>query len=270
MTITTNTAANNFHASLRHWRKTRKLSQLELALNAEVSQRHISWLETGRSQPSREMIVRLSDAMDVPLRERNQLLNAAGFSKLYSEKALDEPSMAPVSTILLEMLKHHEPYPAYVLDRHWNIKMKNSAADVLFEMGDNDPDAVWQAVGDDGNHNLALLSVHPNGLRQYITNWDEFIGLFMRRLRKEASESSDKDAMQAYQTLSEYAGNLPEENLSEQLLPIISLDMNLNGIALSLCSVISTFGTAQDITTDELRIETFYPANEETARFFNE
>jgi len=268
--MNTNTVANDFHASLRNWRKTRKLSQLELALNAEVSQRHISWLETGRSQPSREMVVRLSDAMDVPLRERNQLLNAAGFSNMYTEKTLDEPSMLPVSNILVEMLKHHEPYPAYVLDRHWNIKMKNSAADVLFEMTDKEPEQIWRAVGDDGNYNLALLSVHPNGLRQYITNWDEFICLFMRRLRKEASESNDPTTMQAYRMLAEYAGELPEENVSEQLLPIISLDVNFNGIALSLCSVISTFGTAQDITTDELRIETFYPANEETARFFNE
>lgn len=261
---------NDFHSSLRSWRKIRKLSQLELALNADVSQRHISWLETGRSQPSREMIVRLSDAMDVPLRDRNHLLNAAGFTNIYSEKTLDEPSMAPISNILSEMLKHHEPYPAYVLDRHWNIKMKNSAADVLFEMTENDPEAIWQAVGDDGNHNLALLSIHPNGLRQFITNWDEFISLFMRRLRKEAMESNDETIMQAYQGLAEYAGDMPEENFNDPLLPVISLDMNLGGIPLSLCSVISTFGTAQDITTDELRIETFYPANEATARFFKE
>jgi len=270
MTINTQTHTSHFHTSLRNWRKSRKLSQLELALDAEVSQRHISWLESGRSQPSREMVVRLSEAMDVPLRERNQLLNAAGFTNMYSEKSLDEPSMGPVTNILSEMLLHHEPYPAFVLDRQWNIKMKNSAADVLFEMSGNDPQAVWQAVGDSGDYNIALLSVHPNGLRQYITNWDKFIGLFMRRLRKEANESGDQTVMKRFQTLEQYVGELPSEPINDPLLPVISLEINLGGIALSLCSVISTFGTAQDITTDELRIETFYPANEDTARFFKE
>ena len=114
---------NDFTNSLRSWRRDRKLSQLELALAADVSQRHVSWLETGRSQPSRAMVLRLSDALDIPLRDRNQFLQAAGFAAIYTESGLDEPSMESVRNILNDILSHHNPYPAFVLDRYWNIQM---------------------------------------------------------------------------------------------------------------------------------------------------
>lgn len=265
---TMNIQTNNFTTSLREWRKLRKMSQLELALAAEVSQRHVSWLETGRSQPSREMVLRLSEAMDVPLRERNHILNAAGYANMYTEKDLNEPSMEPVKNILLDMLAHHEPYPAYVLDRYWNIKMQNQAANVMFDVA-GDPEAVWQAIGDNGERNIALLTVHPNGLRQFITNWDDIASQFMRRLKKEALDSADSEVMARYEQLSEHV-MIPEEQLATPLLPMLPIDIDLGGLKLSLCSVISTFGTAQDITADELRVETFYPANEQTAKFFRE
>jgi len=261
--------SNQFTDSLREWRKHRKMSQLDLALRADVSQRHVSWLETGRSQPSREMVVRLSDAMDIPLRERNSILNAAGFAKLYSERELDDPSMAPIKNILTELLRHHEPYPTVVFDKQWNIKMQNNAAQAIFEIG-GPADNVWQAIDNDGHKNIALLTIHPNGLRQFISNWDEISGPFLRRLKKEALESGDAEVIARYEQVAQYAGTEFDEPIGESILPMMPIELELGTLKLSLCSVISTFGTAQDITANELRIETFYPTNEQTAKFFRE
>jgi len=263
-----NIQTNNFTNNLREWRKLRKMSQLDLALAAEVSQRHVSWLETGRSQPSREMIVKLSDAMQVPLRERNRILNSAGFANIYSEQGLDEPSMKSIKELLQNILQHHQPYPAYVLDRYWNIKMQNEAMSSLLEIF-GDLDKVWHAIGDDGEKNIALLTVHPAGLRQFIGNWESIVGQFMRRLKKEANDSVDQKLVDQYQKLSTYVG-VQEEKFSDALVPMLPIEIDLNGFKLSLVSVISTVGTAQDITANELRIETLYPANEQTAKFFRE
>ncbi len=241
------------------------MSQLELALAANVSQRHLSWLETGRSQPSREMVLRLSEAMDVPLRDRNRILNAAGFANIYSEKGLDEPSMESVRKVLADILDHHDPYPAFVLDRYWNIQMQNASATRLMEIT-GDPRELWDAVGDEGEHNIALLSVHPNGLRKFISNWDEVAGQFMRRLKREAVESADPMVMDRFRQLEQIA-NVPEAQDTDVLLPMLPLEITLGDLTLSMCSVISCFGTAQDITANELRIETFYPADESTTRF---
>lgn len=258
--------SNNFTGNLRHWRKRRKMSQLDLALEANVSQRHVSWLETGKSKPSREMIIKLSDAMDVPLRERNAILNSAGFAKIYSNDDLSAPSMASVNAILSDILTHQNPYPTFVLDRHWNIKMKNEAADMLFNIL-GDPEQVWQDIGDDGEFNIALLSVHPKGLRRFISNWDDVASPFITRLKKEAIESEDPKVLDKFKHLMSIAGELPSDTGSTELLPVLPLEFNLGNIVLKLCSVISTFGTAQDITSNELRIETFYPADEITQAF---
>lgn len=262
------TNQSEFTDSLRQWRRSRKMSQLELSLAANVSQRHVSWLETGRSHPSREMVLRLSEAMDVPLRLRNDFLKAAGFANVYSENSLAEPAMETVRSILMDMLKHHEPYPAFVLDRHWNIKLQNQAAHGLLHAA-GDPQIFWDAVGDDGEHNLALLTVHPAGFRKFISNWDDVVGEFMQRLRKEAVDTSDPLVMARYEQLLGFV-DLPEEHSARDLLPMLPIDIALGDLKLSLCSVISTFGTAQDITANELRVETFYPADEPTAQFFQQ
>lgn len=259
----------DFQGVLRNWRRFRKMSQLDLALTADVSQRHLSWLETGRSHPSRDMVLRLSEALEVPLRDRNQLLTSAGFAGVFSQKALDDPGMQPVLGVLKDMLEHHEPYPALVLDRLWNVKMKNAAADVLFSIA-GDPDALWQAVGDSGEHNIARLTIHPNGLRQFISNWEAVGGPFIRRLKREALDSGDAQVMEKYLELESIAGEIIDATPDQSLLPVLPLELALGSLKLSLFSVISTFGTAQDITTDELRIETFYPTDTATAEFFNE
>lgn len=259
----------DFQGVLRNWRRFRKMSQLDLALTADVSQRHLSWLETGRSHPSRDMVLRLSEALEVPLRDRNQLLTSAGFAGVFSQKALDDPGMEPVLGVLKDMLEHHEPYPALVLDRLWNVKMKNAAADVLFSIA-GDPDALWQAVGDSGEHNIARLTIHPNGLRQFISNWEAVGGPFIRRLKREALDSGDAQVMEKYLEIESIAGEIIDATPDQSLLPVLPLELALGSLKLSLFSVISTFGTAQDITTDELRIETFYPTDTATAEFFNE
>lgn len=267
----------NFKSVCRQWRQFRKLSQLDLALAANVSQRHVSWLETGRSRPSREMVVRLSDAMEIPLRERNVLFQSAGYAAAYNESPLDEPAMTPVLDALNHVLEHHEPLPAVVVDRLWNIKKQNRAAQLMFSAG-GDPNEMLARIGgrsegvEEGNTsemNLALLTVHPDGLRQYIANWEQAAPAFIRRLKTEALASGDPVVQKEFSRYIELAGPLADnDTMTESLLPVLPLELNINGLELSLFTVISTFGTPQDITTDELRIEAFYPTNTQTAAFF--
>lgn len=267
MTIQTQNSTKHFTNTLKMWRKARKLSQLDLALIANISQRHVSWLETGKSLPSREMVLKLSEALEVPLRERNSILNSAGFANVFTEKNLEEYSMQAFATVLENILKHHNPYPAFVLDRVWNIKMKNAAANSLFSMLGN-PEEIWRAIGDKGQENIALLTVHPRGIRSAISNWDTIVGPFMQRLKREAIDSCDSEVMAHYESLTEHVGNVDDSNLSQDLVPVLPIEMDLGEIKLSFFSVISTFGTAQDITANELRIETFYPSNDQTSKFF--
>ncbi len=267
MPIATQSSTKQFTQTLKMWRKARKFSQLDLALEANISQRHISWLETGKSLPSREMVLKLSEALDVPLRERNNILNAAGYANVFAEKGLEEHSMQAFTSVLENILQHHNPYPAFVLDRLWNIKMKNAAANALFEMLGN-PEEIWRAIGDSGDENIALLTVHPQGIRNAIANWETIIGPFMQRLKREAIDSGDVEVMAHYESLIEYVGDFNESNTLHNLIPVLPIEININDIKLSFFSVISTFGTAQDITANELRIETFYPSNSFTTNFF--
>lgn len=260
----------NFNNECRKWRQYRKLSQLDLALTANISQRHLSYLETGRSSPSREMVIKLCDAMDIPLRERNYLLRSAGFSELYTEHPFEEPSMAPVVNALNYMMKHHDPYPAIVVDRFWDVKMKNQAAERLFASLMQKP-SILNLVQESGCLNIAQLTLHPKGLRQLIVNWEEAAPQFIRRIVYECKASGDVEVQARLESYLITAGySVQNEQIAEHLLPVIPLKIALNGIELSMFSVISTFGTAQDITTDELRIETFYPSDKSTEYFFQQ
>ena len=252
-----------FGSALRGWREARKMSQLELSLCAQVSQRHVSWLENGRSAPSREMVVRLSVALNVPLRERNVLLASAGFTGVYAHNDLDDASMAPVRRALEHTLRHHNPYPALVADRHWNLRMTNSAMDRLLSLT-GDVDSLFAKVDDDGQRNLARVTLHPNGLRPLIANWEEVAPMFLHRLRQEAISYGNPADIERVNELTRLA-DLPAgagSDLSQPLLPTIPLVLELGPMRLALFSVISTFGTAQDVTADELRVEAFYPADD--------
>ena len=255
-----------FHSECKKWRQFRKLSQLDLALEAEISQRHISYLETGRSQPSREMVLRLADAMNVPLRERNNLLQAAGFAGEFQESHLDEPQMAPVLDAVNRVLDHHDPLPAILVDRFWEVKKANRAAQHLFDLAS-------QATGtqNDGPMNIALMTLHPDGMRNFISNWKQVLPLFARRLRSEAAASGDPEVQQRLNQYLNLAGPMEEPVINNSdLLPVMPVKLQIEGISLSLFSVISTFGTPQDITTDELRMEAFYPTDDQTAEYFKQ
>ncbi len=259
----------SFNTMCRSWRQTRKLSQLELALAADVSQRHVSWLETGKSSPSREMVVRLCEAMDIPLRERNVLLQAAGFSAMYAESQLGDPSMEPVLGALRRVLDHHQPFPAVVIDKAWDVLMLNESAQALFSSGlfassdEGKSDATSEPL------NLAYMTLHPEGFRPFITNWEVAAPEFIRRLKNEAFASGDRKLQQRLMGIVEAAGEVEVAfSVSQPILPVLPLELNINGLELSLFSVISTFGTPQDITTDELRVEAFYPTDEKTKAYF--
>lgn len=255
-----------FPTLCKQWRQRRHLSQLELAACAAISQRHLSWLETGKSRPSRDMVLKLAEALEIPLRERNALLTAAGFAAFYRESGLTEPHMAPIRDALTQVLAHHEPFPALVVDRKWNRVMGNTASDTLF--------ALTGAPGSHGSEvplNLAAATLARDGLRRFISNWEIALPLFVQRLRSEALASGEAEVIAHVEALVRSAGELPDlQPTAHALLPVLPLELNIDGLELSLFSVISTFGTPQDVTTDELRIEAFYPSDAGTRAFFLE
>ncbi len=267
-------AQNAFTQECRKWRQHRRLSQLDLALAADISQRHLSYLETGRSKPSRDMVIRLCDAMEIPLRNRNQLLSAAGFAPSYNESQLDAPAMQPVMAALERVLQHHDPMPAYVVDRFWQVLQHNQAGKLLLDNLMQLQPGLADLVAEQGI-NLALLTLHPQGLRPFISNWQEIAPLLLRRLKGEADASLDQEVKTRFQHFIELIGDCGGSATQDDkpdapaLLPIIPLELSLQGIELKLFSVIATFGTPQDITTDELRIESFYALDQATLDFFS-
>ena len=268
MHTTAESSNSSFSEFCRRWRNFRKLSQLDLAMEAGVSQRHISWLETNRSQPSRDMVIRLAEALDMPLRERNHFLIAAGYSAIYHERQLGEPAMQAINEAIEAVLQHHDPLPAMVVDRFWNIRMTNNGANQLFSLTGN-ADELWQSVGDNGERNLALLTLHPNGLRRFISNWQQAAPNFVRRLRKEASMSGCREVQNKFDDILAKAGKLPKAPVYKPFMtPVMPLQMTANGVTLSLFTVITNFGTPQDITAEELRIEAFYPSDKATDQLF--
>ena len=264
-----NTGASVFGDRLKDWRSLRKVSQLDLALTAEVSQRHVSWLETGKSKPSRRMVVQLADALDVPLRERNSWLTAAGFAPIYRHTNVDEPEMRPVAQALDLILTHHDPMPAVVLNRRWEVQKTNQAANQLLGLLGPEEE-VWQRVGGGPERNLVRLTLHPNGLRPLITNWDELLPAFVSRLRREARSAGSAAEVAELEALLELTGpaRIPEPSLDKPLLPILPLRLQAGDVELGLFSVIATFGTPQDVTVDDLRIESFFPMDNQTREFF--
>jgi len=246
---------------LRTWRRRRSLSQLELALEADVSSRHVSFLETGRARPSREMVLRLAEHLEIPLRERNGLLLAAGYAPQYVERSLDAPEMAPVHQALDRFLRAHEPYPAVILDRHYNIVSANDATSVL-TVG-----IAPELVGPPANALRATL--HPDGMAPLILNLPEWSGHLLHRLRRQAALTGDPELGQLYEELSAYPGVTLEPPHDERVGDDIVLTLRINAgeRELAFFSTVSTFGTAVEITLAELMIEAFYPANAATAAY---
>jgi transcriptional regulator with XRE-family HTH domain len=246
---------------LRAWRQRRSLSQLELALEADVSSRHVSFLETGRARPSRDMVLRLAEHLDIPLRERNRLLLAAGYAPLYAERSLEEPEMAPVHQALDRFLRAHEPYPAIVVDRQHNLVSANDALGTLLE--GVSPELLEPPA------NALRVALHPLGMAPRVLNLEEWSAHLLHRLRREAALTADPELRRLHDELAGYPGVCLEAPAGEGSAGdiMVPLRLQLADRELGFFSTISTFGTPIDITLDELTIEAFYPANAATATY---
>jgi transcriptional regulator with XRE-family HTH domain len=244
---------------LREWREHRRRSQLDLALDTEISTRHLSFVETGRSTPSRDMVLRLAEQLDVPLRERNSLLLAAGYAPVYSEAPLDAPQMTAVRTAIRQVLTGHEPYPAVVVDRGWNLVDANASV-ALFTAGL--PAALLAPPT-----NVLRISLHPDGMAPRIVNLGEWRAHLLGRLRRQVALTADRELAALYDELRAYPCDQPEPEIE---LPgpgdvVVPLRVRHEDRELSFFGIVASFGTPLDITVAELAIESFFPANAETA-----
>ena len=245
---------------LREWRQRRRLSQMDLALEAEISTRHLSFLETGRSQPSREMVLLLSEKLDMPLRERNIMLVSAGFAPVYSERSLDDPALASMRQAVDLVLRGHDPYPALAVDRHWSLISANDALVSL--IGDVDLALMRPPV------NVLRLSIHPAGLARRIVNFTEWRNHLVARLHKQVDATGDArlaaliEELRAYPTPDAAArGSKSNHDYAGIVVP---LQLMTGEGVLTLFSTTTIFGTPVDVTLSELAIEAFFPADPET------
>jgi len=248
---------------LQYWRKARRLSQLALAVEAEISARHLCFVESGRAKPSREMILILANALEVPLRERNALLLAAGFAPLYRESKLDAPELKSVRAALEAILRQQEPYPAVVMNRHWDILNSNAGAARFFGhlLGGRAPD---------GPANVLRMMFHPKGLRPFVENWESVAEALIHRVHREAVGGVSDDAtLKLIEEITGYPG-VPKRwralNLEVPLVPVIPVTFRRNGKAFAFFSTVTTLGTPQDVTLQEIRLECFFPADADTER----
>ncbi|WP_422050065.1 helix-turn-helix domain-containing protein [Shimia sp.] len=242
-----------FGATLKEWRQARRVSQLDLGLSAGVSARHISFLETGRSRPSRGMVLRLCEQLDVPIAQRNRLLMAAGLSPAYAKRDLSAEEMAPVQAAVDWTLKRHEPYPAVAIDRHWNLVAVNGVAErILAGLG--------MARGD----SLIEMMINSNVLRQALVNYQEILAHMVARLRVESAHFGHDDVLES--AITRMSDLLTSEGWAlEGMKPaIIPAIYEFGGVRMSFFSTISQFGSTEDIALSELRIEMMFPADEET------
>ncbi|QFR02386.1 helix-turn-helix domain-containing protein [Streptomyces phaeolivaceus] len=246
---------------LRQWRHRRRLSQLDLAIAADVSARHISLVETGRSNPSADMVLRLADHLDVPLRDRNLLLLAAGFAPRYTERPLDDDALTVARDAVERVLRAHEPYPALAFDRRWNIVMTNRAVEPFF--ADVHPDLLRPPV------NLLRLGLDPRGFARLVVNLADVRAVFRSRITRQLAIAPDAELTALYEELlePEAEAGTNDSIASDVVIPMI---LRLDGRELRLFSTITTFGTPMDITLDEVAIESYYPADTECAAYFEE
>jgi len=247
---------------IKQWRKRRRMSQLGLALEAEISTRHLSFLETGRTQPSREMVLLLSRVLEVPLRSRNDLLTAAGYAPVYRETGLDAPEMAQVKQALGYMLRQQEPFPAMVLDRHWNILLTNDAMGKVMGLF---LDAAATAALVPAN--AMRLSYHPQALRPYIVNWEATAAAFIQWLHRDLLRTGDVETRRLLDELLSYP-DVPKQwqllDLDASTAPFLAIELRKGDVRFSFFTLLASLGTPYDITLHELRIECFFAADAAT------
>ncbi|MEV0808007.1 helix-turn-helix transcriptional regulator [Micromonospora sp. NPDC050200] len=242
---------------LRQWRHRRRLSQLALAVEADVSARHLSFVETGRSTPSRELVLRLADQLDVPLRERNALLLAAGYAPVYSHAPLGSPELGPVLDAVHRVLRAHEPYPAVAVDRHWDLVAGNAPLALLTD------GAAAHLLRPPVN--ALRLTLHPQGMAPRITNLGQWRAHLLARLRRQAALTGDAALAALHEELLGYPGPSAPDPAPGPADVVVPLRLRHDGGELRLLSTVSTFGTPLDVTVEELSVESFFPADDATA-----
>ncbi|MDW6021150.1 helix-turn-helix transcriptional regulator [Mesorhizobium sp. BAC0120] len=244
---------------IREWRTRRRMSQLDLASEAEVSQRHLSFIESGRAQPSRDMVLKLSERLDIPLRQRNRLLVAAGFAPNFGERPLDHPSLAPALAAVESVLRGHEPNPALAVDRHWNMVAGNGMVAPLLE-GIAEASLLAPPV------NVMRLSLHPKGLAPRIVNLPEWRAHLLARLRRLIETTGDPALEELEAEMLTYPSGVTRlRTIHDEGTAIVHpLRIKAKDLVLSFISTISVFGTPLDVTLSELAIESFFPADEQT------
>jgi transcriptional regulator with XRE-family HTH domain len=260
---------NSFGTLLKQWRDRRKLSQLDLSLKSEVSQRHISFLESGRAKPSREMILELATALEIPLRQQNLMLTSAGFAPIHTETDLSAPEMTSVRKALDFILCQQEPYPAIVVDRYWNLLLTNNGATRLLTTF-IEPDKLQKLFCIDGKINLMRAVFHSQGLRPFIINWEELAMHWLNRLHREAKLSGESeqsnllfDELMSYPNVSSLWNS---SNRTAQNTLLFTINLKKNDLHWQFFTTIATLGTPYDITLQEIRIECLFPADEATER----
>jgi transcriptional regulator with XRE-family HTH domain len=255
-------SAGSFGSLLRHWRLARRLSQLALAVDADISGRHLCFLETGRAQPSREMVQRLTGVLDVPLCDRNAMLLAAGYAPAYGERNLDAPDLEHVRKALAFILRQQEPFPALVVDGRWDIVMANDAAGRifgLFHSGVSLPPSLAK--------NALHMICHPDGIRRFILNWEEFAGPLVQMLHREAAGGTNPEVVHLRDALLAYPGMPPLWKVPDPraaLLPVLPMQLARDDLSLAFFSTLTMLATPRDVTLEQLRIECFYPADTTT------
>jgi transcriptional regulator with XRE-family HTH domain len=271
---------SSFGMLLKHWRSKRGISQLELSLTSQVSQRHISFLESGRAKPSREMVLELATVLEVPLRQQNLLLTTAGFAPIHTETDLAAPEMSMIRKAIDLMLLKQEPYPAFAIDRYWNLLLTNGAANRLLAAF-IDVETLQDRFYQDGKINLMQVMFHPQGLRPFVVNWQDVAGQLLRRVHREAQSSIGKISHQGIRTvdgkkdrsveLFEELMSYPDvaelwqtSNRAVQNTLLLAVHLKRDQLELQFFSTIATLGTSYDITLQELRIECLFPADEIT------
>jgi len=249
-----------FGELLRQWREARRYSQLDLALEAGVSSKHVSFLETGRNRPSREMILRLSDAMDVPLRDRNLLFEAAGFASAYRESSLDAPEVAQVDEAIGRILEKHDPYPAIVVDSEWDVVRQNLGGMRLAALVMDEPEL--------SSRNAFELLFSPDGLQPYVENWETLGSILLMRLFRETLAATSSERTRALfrriEAMPTTPGDWRRRATRLPTGPTVDLRLRKGDLRLDFFTTVTTIGTPQDITLQELRIESYFPADETT------
>jgi transcriptional regulator with XRE-family HTH domain len=261
---------SDFAAALRYWRGKRGVSQLRLSTDSGISQRHLSFLETGRAAPSRELILKLGLVLDIPLRQRNAMLLAAGFAPAYRERSLLDPELAAVMQALDFMLAQQAPYPALVVDRLWNLVMANEPAARMMRFFLGMP--AHAPIPRDGSVNVLKLILDPDGLRRSLVNWEEVCTDLLHWVQREAM--GDGPGSEATRLLDELmalpgiAQAASQPNLDRRALPFLPVQLRKDALTLNLFTTITTLGTPHDVTVHELRLESFFPADAASRAWF--